>query len=249
MSMLKKLGSDGSDANVPGRLELLFAQLPRVQSVTRRLRGVGTESGSAQPLKWAWVGRTADESLHDYMGADELTAIARLDPMNQQLYREFHLTRLQNILRNFDRCSMAHGVEVRMPFMDWRLVCLGFALPSTSKIGGGVTKRVLREAMRGRMPESLRVRMDKVGFAPPTAQWFNGALGPWVIDQVDTQSFLGSTVWDGPAIREFVHQRAARGPWTSPDAERVWPFLHAHLWQEAFFEGAGQSVRMPATIV
>ena len=102
-----------------------------------------------------------------------------------------------------------------MPFMDWRLVCLGFALPSTSKIGGGVTKRVLREAIRGRMPESLRVRMDKVGFAPPTAQWFNGALGPWVIDQVDTQSFLGSTVWDGPAIREFVHQRAARGPWTS----------------------------------
>ena len=62
---------------------------------------------------------------------------------------------------------MAHGVELRMPFLDWRLVCFAFSLPDESKIGGGYTKRVLREAMRGLMPEPTRARTTKIGFGPP----------------------------------------------------------------------------------
>ena len=53
--------------------------------------------------------------------------------LNRRLYRMFHSTVLPTILRNFDRLSMAHGIEVRMPFMDWRLVTYTMALPETSK--------------------------------------------------------------------------------------------------------------------
>ena len=73
--------------------------------------------------------------------------------LNRRLYRMFHGTVLPTILRNFDRLSMAHGVEVRMPFMDWRLVTYTMALPDASKSSNSYTKMVARQAMAGRMPE------------------------------------------------------------------------------------------------
>jgi asparagine synthase (glutamine-hydrolysing) len=60
-----------------------------------------------------------------------------MPPLQATLYSWFHRGMLPTLLRNFDRAAMAHGVETRMPFMDWRLVTYGFALPETSKIGAG----------------------------------------------------------------------------------------------------------------
>jgi asparagine synthase (glutamine-hydrolysing) len=131
---------------------------------------------------------------------------------------------------------MAHGVEIRMPFLDWRIVCFAFGLPAESKLGGGFTKRVVREGMKGVMPEALRVRKQKIGFSPPMADWFNAALGDWVWDQVHTDSFIASEVWDGPAIRDFVEPRHRTRTWTDRSADQVWPFLQAHLWRQTFLE-------------
>ena len=54
--------------------------------------------------------------------------------LNRRLYRMFHSTVLPTILRNFDRLSMAHGIEVRMPFMDWRLVTYTMALAGDQQV-------------------------------------------------------------------------------------------------------------------
>ena len=69
------------------------------------------------------------------------------------LYHSFHRESLPRILRNFDAYSMGHGVEVRMPFLDWNVVCYAFSAPDESKVSDGFTKRLLREAMRGVVPE------------------------------------------------------------------------------------------------
>lgn len=78
---------------------------------------------------------------------------------------------LPMLLHWADRDSMAHGVESRLPFLDYRLVefCLG--LPEEHKLSGGWTKRVLREGMTGRLPESVRLRRDKLGFATAEEVW------------------------------------------------------------------------------
>jgi asparagine synthase (glutamine-hydrolysing) len=131
---------------------------------------------------------------------------------------------------------MAHGVEIRMPFMDWRLVCYTFALPESSKLGAGYTKRVLREAMRGVMPEQLLRRRDKVGFMPPLLEWFRSGLGEVVWSEVQRPAFLESETWNGPAIRDFVAARHRTNSWAPGDALRVWPFVQAHLWREIFLE-------------
>lgn len=70
-----------------------------------------------------------------------------------------------------DRNAMAHSVESRTPFLDYRLVEFVCGLPSDFKLRRGWTKRVLREAMRGILPEEIRMRVDKIGFATPEALW------------------------------------------------------------------------------
>ena len=75
-------------------------------------------------------------------------------------------------LRIEDRNSMAHSVEARLPFLDYRLVTHLFSLPAHWKVRGHLNKFVLREAMRGRIPESVRSRPDKMGFPTAGQKWF-----------------------------------------------------------------------------
>jgi len=94
----------------------------------------------------------------------------------QLLYFEFCQHTLPSLLRNFDRAGMISSVEIRMPFMDYRLVEYVFSLPLSSKLGKGFTKLVLREAMKGKIDETLRTRTFKVGVGSPLHHWFNSFL-------------------------------------------------------------------------
>jgi asparagine synthase (glutamine-hydrolysing) len=213
---------------------LLRTAYPHLMQLKRRLsgmrRGRTTPEGAAAGAS-SWV--IAPPAV-DLFSLDADVATRHLGKLNATLYREFHSTVLPTILRNFDRCSMAHGIEIRMPFMDWRLVCFCFSLPETSKIGGGFTKRILRESMRGVMPEDLRLRKGKIGFNSPLPEWFNGPLREWVTAQVHDRDFLQSNLWNGPAICRYVEDRQHAGAWMWDECQRVWPFLHAHAWRRTF---------------
>jgi asparagine synthase (glutamine-hydrolysing) len=80
-------------------------------------------------------------------------------------------TNVQMLLHWEDRNSMAHSVEARVPFLDYRLVEFALGLPDEFKIRDGVTKLVLRESMRSFLPERIRNRMDKLGFVTPEEVW------------------------------------------------------------------------------
>jgi asparagine synthase (glutamine-hydrolysing) len=81
---------------------------------------------------------------------------------------------LVELLRYADRNSMAHSREVRLPFLDHRLVEFVFNLPDRLIIKGGWTKWILREAFRGIVPEAISFRADKLGYMPPQERWLNG---------------------------------------------------------------------------
>jgi asparagine synthase (glutamine-hydrolysing) len=200
----------------------------------RRAIRLGTTGATRGKPDAGWVKPWEDE--HDFLDDDERSALESLGPLDRPLYLQFHHTVLPAILRNYDRCSMAHGVESRMPFMDWRLVCYVFGLPEASKVGGGLSKRVLREAMRGVLPEGIRTRKGKIGFVSPMPNWFNGGLGDFVWEQVSSPSFLEGGVWNGAAVRDFVAARRRTKKWTQEECKRVWRFVQAHLWRQAFLK-------------
>jgi asparagine synthase (glutamine-hydrolysing) len=74
-------------------------------------------------------------------------------------------------LHSEDRNSMLHSVESRLPFLDYRLVEFGVSLPDEYKIRDGATKAIVREGLRGVLPEAIANRHDKIGFAAPEQPW------------------------------------------------------------------------------
>jgi asparagine synthase (glutamine-hydrolysing) len=80
---------------------------------------------------------------------------------------------LGELLRYADRNSMAHGVEVRLPFLSHELVNFCFSLPLKYKIRKGWTKYILRKSLENLLPEEIAWRVDKVGYEPPQKQWLS----------------------------------------------------------------------------
>jgi asparagine synthase (glutamine-hydrolysing) len=146
--------------------------------------------------------------------------------LNRRLYRMFHSTVLPTILRNFDRLSMAHGVEVRMPFMDWRLVTYTMALPDESKSSDGYTKVIARRAMADRMPESIRMARKKIGFNSPMPEWMNGPLSGWTAALLNQNVPAFADLVDETGLRKMVSGLTSTKAWDWDTVGRIWPYLN-----------------------
>jgi asparagine synthase (glutamine-hydrolysing) len=91
--------------------------------------------------------------------------------LNGVLYFNTRTHGLEELLRYADRNSMAHGRELRLPFLSHQLVEFIFSLPGHFKIRNGWTKWLLRNSLKERLPESITWRKDKIGFEPPQKKW------------------------------------------------------------------------------
>lgn len=175
----------------------------------------------------SWLRQAKISALEEL--SDRKVDISGLNAVDRALYAAFHQTILPSILRNFDRASMQNSIEIRMPFMDYRLVSYVFALPLTSKVGGGFTKRILRDAMRGSMPEDIRTRKFKIGLNAPMIEWFGNELSELILDETRSKNFLSSNIWNGPVIADFAASKIKNRDWTWTEAWNFWGILNAHI--------------------
>ncbi len=150
----------------------------------------------------------------------------KLDPLSKDLYEIFHITVLPTLLRNYDRYSMSSGVEIRMPFMDHRLVTYTFSLPWTSKVGGTFTKRIMRDALKGILPETIRTRRDKIGWNAPLHEWLQGSLRK-EIDLLISYNLVSKKVQK--AWKKF--QEKSRPDFS--DGQKIWALLLPELWKNS----------------
>jgi asparagine synthase (glutamine-hydrolysing) len=234
--VLVSLDGHGADelmgAYFPGRRSLVFALK---NAATAALSGPAWAQWSVEFLRAASLKTKGQYFLRGGLGAipAPLSLVADDDvlprqwgALNRRLYRMFHSTVLPTILRNFDRLSMAHGVEVRMPFMDWRLVTFTMALPEASKWGDGYTKLIARQAMQGGMPESIRMGRRKVGFNSPMPEWLNGPLSNWTMSLLDRQVPAFSELVDDAGLARAVQRLNASKSWNWETVGRLWPYLN-----------------------
>lgn len=101
--------------------------------------------------------------------------------LNEALYWNVSSVGLEQLLRYSDRNSMAHGREVRLPFLSHELVEFVFSLPSSYKIHDGWTKWILRKTFENLLPNEITWRKDKIGYEPPQKDWMKN---PRVIDMI-----------------------------------------------------------------
>ena len=153
----------------------------------------------------------------------------KLDPLSQNLYEIFHVTTLPTLLRNYDRYSMASGAEIRMPFMDHRLVTYSFSLPWTSKVCGTYTKRIMRDALKGILPESIRTRRDKIGWNAPLHEWLQGPL------KNEIETLIISHKLPQKVKDMWQKFQKTKNPNFS-EGQKVWSLLMPELWKKALLE-------------
>lgn len=132
--------------------------------------------------------------------ADRTTPVGLDGGMAERIKRYTTTLSLPELLRYEDKNAMAFSVESRVPFVDHVLVEHVSRLPLRQKLRAGLTKFVLRQALRGVLPEAVRQRRDKVGFVTPEEIWLRGELAGEVEEALASARFL--TDWaDLPRLR------------------------------------------------
>jgi asparagine synthase (glutamine-hydrolysing) len=128
-----------------------------------------------------------------------------------------------------DRNSMAHSIEARVPFLDHPLVEFNLALGNDHKIVGGDTKRVLRKGMSHVLPEVIRERRDKLGFATPEQIWFRGPLRGLVEDGIEKTLSRFPGLMNADGVRALAREML--------DGDRpldftLWRIINLGIWGE-----------------
>jgi len=158
--------------------------------------------------------------------------------LGEVLKREIFGTNLPALLHWEDRNSMAFSLESRVPYLDHRVAVLIASLPLGQKIRDGVTKYVLRKAVKGLVPEAIRCRMDKMGFVTPEEAWMREGLGPFVMEVLTSESFRGRKYWDADRVlgsyRGYAEGRSAY----SPELFRI---ICTELWLRMMFDARDQA--------
>jgi asparagine synthase (glutamine-hydrolysing) len=133
-----------------------------------------------------------------------------------------------DILYKTDRMSMAHSLEVRPPFLDHRIVEFAARLPQRLKIRGGTQKFVLRELMRGKLPETV-LKRKKTGFDIPTHDWFRGGLRGLLMDTVTPEAIAATGIFDARAIEALIRDHMER---RINAGYHLWGLLTLFLWMK-----------------
>jgi asparagine synthase (glutamine-hydrolysing) len=154
----------------------------------------------------------------------------------QDLYRET----TPCCLRAEDRNTSAFGIDHADPFLDHRVVELMFAVPGDMKIRQGVTKTLLRAAMRGVLPEETRTRVAKVGWNAPAHLWFAGPAGDELDEMVNSERFRSRGIYRVDEVQRLLTDHRAIVASGRPAENHMmflWQLVNLEMWFQWLEQG------------
>jgi asparagine synthase (glutamine-hydrolysing) len=179
-------------------------------------------------VRWSWFRERGVSGVYPFRPADNPNTL------RQVLRNETYVTGLPRLLRYEDRNSMAWSIESRVPFLTTDLGSFLATLPEDYLVGpDGSSKRVMRVALRGIVPDSILDRRDKIGFATPERDWLS-----------KRPDLVASTIAFAPNVPFFDAKKIAgfcksvidgRRPFT----EQVWRLINFSRWYRNILNGNG----------
>ena len=170
----------------------------------------------------AWHYQNITNPLYDVVEGQPL--------VNQMQYIDIHTWMRGDILLKADKMTMAHSLELRVPFLDKEVFRVASQLPVDLKIANGTTKQILREASRGIIPDHVLDR-KKLGFPVPIRHWLKDELNSWakqLIHDSETDHLL-----DKAYIRSLLDQHCqGKGDYS----RKIWTVLMFMQWYQIFVE-------------
>jgi asparagine synthase (glutamine-hydrolysing) len=171
-----------------------------------------------------------------------LTKIAKLreqgcagDPCNRALEQDLNLILPNQVLAYEDRLSMAHSLEIRSPFMDYRLIEYVTSLPGTYKVCSGESKYLLKKVAEGILPTEMIYR-PKQGFVMPIHDWMQNELREFVCDTLSSESLKNNEYLVAPAVSYLMDTYFGNREGNVQLADILWNLTSFICWYENVHE-------------
>jgi asparagine synthase (glutamine-hydrolysing) len=158
------------------------------------------------------------------------------NPLQRAMYADLKIYLPNDVLVKVDRMSMLHGLEVRCPLLDRRIVEFGFSLKAEAKMPRLQPKHLLRSMAAERLPAAL-VGLPKHGFTAPVGEWMAGRYGERFRSEVVCAGSAVASVMDIGLVRKMFDQHRAGA---ADHAYGLWAIWMFERWNAAA-RGAGQS--------
>lgn len=225
-----------------GSLMAALESSPHVPGSLSRLCKVIAATNDTGCSRWTSVFGTA-ALARLLTGAPERTSTApiaaalqqlrhRLPPSEAALALDLLYWLPDDLLVKVDRCSMAHGIEARAPYLDHRLVELALRLPAAMKIGPSGGKLVLRELLRRRLPQetaAIITARRKHGFDVPIDAWLNGELRGLAEEYFSESGLRDVPMLNAPYVRRLWRDFKSHGG-GAPFTRKLWLVLCFIAW-------------------
>lgn len=169
--------------------------------------------------------------LPDDVGAHVLSLFEEADslpPTGRRLYVDMRSYLVDNCLVKVDRMSMACSLEVRVPFLDRRVVELAFGLPDAMKVHGRVTKPLLKQVAMKHVPADCVMR-PKEGFSIPMKHWLRGELRPLVEDLLSADRLRAEGRFRVPTVERLKREHFEG---TENHSHLLWALLVFQDWRD-----------------
>jgi asparagine synthase (glutamine-hydrolysing) len=199
-------------------------------------RGFGAES-SAQLIGEDRQKRS-DKALSDVFG-EYFKKVEKASPLDQMLYVDAKVWLPDDLLVKADKMTMASGLELRVPFLDHKLVEFAATMPLDWKLGGKGGKTLLRKAMRGVVPNAI-IDRPKKGFPIPIAPWLRGPLQGFTRENLLAQSSACNRYLNHGAVDRIVREHE-RG--SADRSQEIWTLLVFEFWHQQMMNNPVRSIR------
>jgi asparagine synthase (glutamine-hydrolysing) len=162
-----------------------------------------------------------------YLESDATSEIDRLLDVDVQTYL------VGDLLVKMDIATMAHSLEVRSPLLDQEFMQMAASLPADSKVRGGTSKRLFKEALEPWLPQSILAR-DKMGFTVPLRDWLRGELSELPREILLDRRTLQRGLFRQAGIERVIGEHLSGRRDTS---NTLWALIQLELWMRKFIDG------------
>jgi len=156
-----------------------------------------------------------------------------MDPLNSILEVDWNSLLPDQVLAFVDFLSMAHSVEVRSPFLDYRLVELVSSIPGSVKIKNGVVKDILKKSITGLIPERV-ISRPKEGFVLPIFYWMTSQIKGYINEELSERNLNMHMFYRNDEVKEILSRFNAGD---NTVATKLWNIFMFQVWYKKYFGG------------
>ena len=157
---------------------------------------------------------------------------SRYDPVTTMQYLDIHTWLKGDILVKADRMTMAHSLELRVPFLDKEVFKVASCIPSQQKIKENTTKYILRKAAEGIVPNHV-IGRKKLGFPVPIRHWLKNEIYDWALQLIITSPT--DYLFNKSVIHHLLEEHVMN---KKDNSRKLWTILVFMIWHKIYIEGA-----------